>query len=847
MKQNLITTIALLLMAVSGAWASPGSYSHLVQEIGSGGNIVLETYDYYYYDDGSTITISQNNSVIDGNGAVIDMEGSNISVFRITANNVTIKNLTIINCAGTDGPIKFEKNGHLENVICNPCGNGVTWACSKDKDDFITLTISYTGSGTGVMENYNDSGTDNRPWKDSPINYVVIGDGVKHIGDNTFKGYTGVWSVTVYDLSCTLGNNVFDGYSGNIYVFSDLVGTYQGATNWSDYADKIMAIPNPIGYCGITNEEYKVSWELERTSTTGVLNINGWGEMANYASADEQPWKDYRSVITSVIIEDAVKSIGDYAFGDCTGLTSITIPASVTSIGDNAFDGCTYLTSITLNGGAYIGNDAFPTTGNTTVTIANGLILQDNSSGEILSGDVTDMSKLNDHNLYVAIPYIDEKGKTAYCTGFTVLDNPMTMLSAGWYVAQGTVNYTGGITLDGDVNLILADNAVVNIGTNNQRISNYNCIIGYNNSLTIYGQSAQTGELKAYNSSDDQYAVYVKSYTQYGGNVTINDNKSHALYCYSGDLTLARGTLNVKATAASKDAIYLDNGHTANVSGGTLYADGNTYAIMGDLSMTGGNVGIYGTITGNATLGWTNASDFIHATTYGGTVTFSDGKSFHNGSEELTGSVSDKTKLNGKTLIGVPSTFALKANQNGNDYWTTFYFGGVSYKIDEGENATAYTATNNGSTLTLTPIGKEIPKNTAVIIKGTDNSISLTRDDNITVFSGSNELKGMDYETSQASGKTYYVLSKVNGNFGFFKLASNKKLSAHKAYLTVSSNAPEYFGFDEDANGIISIENGKWKIENESDAWFTIDGRKLNSVPTTKGVFINNGRKVVIK
>ena len=36
-------------------------------------------------------------------------------------------------------------------------------------------------------------------------------------------------------------------------------------------------------------------------------------------------------------------------------------------------------------------------------------------------------------------------------------------------------------------------------------------------------------------------------------------------------------------------------------------------------------------------------------------------------------------------------------------------------------------------------------------------------------------------------------------------------------------------------------------IENEAGAWYSLDGRKLNGKPTTKGVYINNGKKVVIK
>ena len=46
--------------------------------------------------------------------------------------------------------------------------------------------------------------------------------------------------------------------------------------------------------------------------------------------------------------------------------------------------------------------------------------------------------------------------------------------------------------------------------------------------------------------------------------------------------------------------------------------------------------------------------------------------------------------------------------------------------------------------------------------------------------------------------------------------------------------------------GFISIDNGKMKMENEANGWFSISGQKLNGKPATKGIYINNGRKVVV-
>ncbi len=55
------------------------------------------------------------------------------------------------------------------------------------------------------------------------------------------------------------------------------------------------------------------------------------------------------------------------------------------------------------------------------------------------------------------------------------------------------------------------------------------------------------------------------------------------------------------------------------------------------------------------------------------------------------------------------------------------------------------------------------------------------------------------------------------------------------------------FGENSETTGIIQIENGKWKFDNETDAWYSIDGRKLNGKPTTPGIYICNGKKLVVK
>ena len=96
------------------------------------------------------------------------------------------------------------------------------------------------------------------------------------------------------------------------------------------------------GSCGDS-----VKWTLD---SDGVLTIRGSGKM--YSHFTYAPWYSQRESIHSVVIEQAVTSIGDSAFYGCSSLTSITIPEGVTRIGNSAFYGCSRLASLFFNGDA---------------------------------------------------------------------------------------------------------------------------------------------------------------------------------------------------------------------------------------------------------------------------------------------------------------------------------------------------------------------------------------------------------------------------------------------------------------------------------------------------------------
>ena len=108
-------------------------------------------------------------------------------------------------------------------------------------------------------------------------------------------------------------------------------------------------------------------------ANAGILNIYGSGTMDNYSLGTVAPWYSYKDSIKTVIINNGVIAVGDYAFYDHSELTNVNIPNGTTFIGHNAFNGCTSLTSMTIPSSVnFLGDFSFALcTGLTQVNIPN--------------------------------------------------------------------------------------------------------------------------------------------------------------------------------------------------------------------------------------------------------------------------------------------------------------------------------------------------------------------------------------------------------------------------------------------------------------------------------------------
>ena len=77
-------------------------------------------------------------------------------------------------------------------------------------------------------------------------------------------------------------------------------------------------------------------------------------------------------------------------------------------------------------------------------------------------------------------------------------------------------------------------------------------------------------------------------------------------------------------------------------------------------------------------------------------------------------------------------------------------------------------------------------------------------------------------------------------------------MPAGKAYLPADvvnpASAPQLIIVFDDNGNMTAIKDVRGKVENvRNQVWYDLSGRKLNGTPSKKGLYIINGKKVVIK
>ena len=239
-----------------------------------------------------------------------------------------------------------------------------------------------------------------------------------------------------------------------------------------------------------------LTWSL---SSSGVLTISGTGHMYQfYYEASAPPWYLKWNSVTSIVIEEGVTIIGDYAFRrfnnlksvtlpdslkiirlsafeSCESLTEITIPAGVTSIEGSVFEDCSSLESIYFLGSAPSIDDtafkditatAYYPTGNASWTNA----VKQNYGGTITWKPLTEAwVKLPggyryrlSNGSYAKDRFIDIDGKTYYIdpSGYLYLGTNWQKIGGSYYYFKSGVRATGLQYISGSYYFFNADGTI---------------------------------------------------------------------------------------------------------------------------------------------------------------------------------------------------------------------------------------------------------------------------------------------------------------------------------------------------------------------------------------------------
>ena len=181
--------------------------------------------------------------------------------------------------------------------------------------------------------------------------------------------------------------------------------------------------------------------------------------------------------------------------------------------------------------------------------------------------------------------------------------------------------------------------------------------------------------------------------------------------------------------------------------------------------------------------------------------------------------------------------------------------GAIASNIDFTKSAgvKAYKAVLNGEGTEVNLVEVDAaPAGTALIIEASADSYLLTEAADTPAAVTGNDLKvaATDMTQSSVSG-TMYVLNKVGGVVGFYKLSATGTLKAGKCYIEIppGSPAPDMLGLgdvvDESdiTTGISAIEHSTLNIEHSEV--YNLNGQRVSQ--PTKGLYIVNGKKVVVK
>ena len=211
---------------------------------------------------------------------------------------------------------------------------------------------------------------------DTALSSVVLPESIESIGDVVFSMCTGLTSLRIQNR--TMKVSAEKHWSSNNRKAPDGLTVYgykwksdepKNETNLTDFyryvqwqndynggSIQFVALDNTEAAKGGLIENAKGSdsqiyWAFN--DATKTLTVSGTGDIDwdenTYSRGDNPPWKDYRSQIENLVIDEGITGTSKIkVFSSLSNLKNIQFPSTFTELADGTFATCTNLASVTL-------------------------------------------------------------------------------------------------------------------------------------------------------------------------------------------------------------------------------------------------------------------------------------------------------------------------------------------------------------------------------------------------------------------------------------------------------------------------------------------------------------------
>lgn len=691
----------------------------------------------------------------------------------------------------------------------------------------------------------------------SKVAVVINFDNGKYRGDVTIPSTVDYYGIT-YNVT-SIGDRAFQDCTDLITVQLPSSISYIGFYSFSGCTNLTSVnIPNSVSSIGVCTFENCIS--LESINIPYNVSVISNGAFRGCSS------------LSSITLKNNLKEIREEAFFGCSSLTAITIPINVTIIGENAFGGCTKIESIKVESD----NNTYDSRNSCNAIIEkSSKTLIAGCKKTRIPGNITSIGNYAFNGCSslssITIPNnITSIGNNAFngCSGLKIIEIPSSVETIDYNAFRGCsrlkiVDIGEGVTGIGSYAFgycselaYVTCRATAVPETNNSAFTKSNVeditLIVPTNSLSSYKSKSPWSSFgKKLTLSEANVVLMALSYNREYG-------EANPTFGYIAN-SLLEGTpkLTCSATKTSSPGSYtikVSKGSVTNTK--ILYVDGTLVVTKASVSIKPNdytiNVGdpmptFDATYTGLKN----NETGDVLSPVFNCTAADSNTP----GKYEITVSASsDNYKITTKigTLTILPTIATI----------TISNVGVATYCFDFGldfSNVTdfkAYIATGynrHTGNVIVQPI-KEAPARTGLYLKGKPGTYQLPIYESDSYFV--NMLKGVTMPTTiQATEGEYtnFVLYATNSSDACFRpLSDIYNLKANRAYLQIPTIEVAVNGnvnsvgieFEE---GVTDIEENNFNTSHSETIWYSLDGRKFNTKPTQKGVYVVNGRKVVIK